>query len=368
MWKERARRVITKRAWVVFVVLPGVVIACAAIAVADEVTSKGITLHGKITAVSGSGITFEPDFGKGSLTIKWEDIEDLKTDGPFQILHAGGETDAPLQGFANGALLVGESSATATPIDIKTLHSGVPLGAGGLTFVDRMRSYWRYWDGSFDVGFNLQQATTNTTGLLIAFNTVRTNDPTKLTLAASYRYATQKEQGQSSTTIQDQALGLIRGDYNFTPRVYGFASGDAMYDAIQRLSIRGVPKAGLGYVVYEEKLDEDRRNFLNVEAGPSWVYEKYFGGSNRNYFAVAFGVLAGYYLPFGSHFDFRFDYLPAVDNWTTEYLLRAAAALTLPVINPISAKLTLLDEYSTPPAPGAKRNSLVLTFGLSLVW
>jgi len=275
----------------------------------------------------------------------------------------GEESDAPLQGFSNGQLLVG-----ATTVDVATIYSGVPIGAAGLSCKDRIRAAWRYWNGNFDLGLNFQQSTTDTTGFLLGFQTVRTHDPTKFTLAASYRYGTQKKQGEAESRTQDELLGLVREDYSFTPRVYGFASGDAMYDGIQRLSIRGVPKVGIGYVFWQEKLDEERRNFLQGEVGPSWVYERYFGGSHRDYYAIAFGALAGYYLPYGAHFDWRLDYLPAVDNFTKDYLLRTEAGLTAPLIDPISAKFVVRDEYDSLPSPGAKRNSLFLTLGLSLVW
>jgi hypothetical protein len=349
--------------------LIAVIVGHAVTAVGDEVTSKGTVLHGKITGISSAGITFEPEYGKGSLAIKWESIDTLKSDGPFQLFYGEEEeSDTPLQGYAAGQLLVGADAATATAVDVTTIRSGLPIGTAGLSFTDRMRSSWRYWDGNFDLGFNLQQATTDTTGLLIGFQTVRTKDPTKFTLGASYRYGTQKQQGEARTTIQDQLLGLVREDYSFTPRVYGFASGDATYDAIQHLSIRGVPKAGMGYVIWEQPLDAGKRNFLQAEVGPSWVYEKYFGGSHRDYFAIAFGGLAGYYLPYGAHFDWRVDYLPAVDDFTGTYLLRNEAALTVPVIDPISAKFSLLDEYNNRPAPDVKHNSLFLTFGLSVTW
>ena len=353
------RRLHAARAIVVAALL-----AYAAAAVADEVLSKGTVLHGKVTALSGAGITFAPEYGKGALAIKWENIENLKTDVPFQILYGDNqEADAPLQGFSAGKLAV-----DATTVDVATIHSGVPIGAAGLSFNDRMRSAWRYWHGNFDLGVNVQQSTTDTTGFLVGFGTLRTKDPTKFTLGASYRYGTEKKQGQPKSTTQDQLLGLIREDYSFTPRIYGFASGDAMYDGIQRLSIRGVPKAGVGYVFWQEQLDEDRRNFLQGEVGPSWVYEKYFGGTDRDYYAIAFGALAGYYLPYGAHFDWRLDYLPAVDNFTTDYLLRTEAALTAPLIALVSAKFLVRDEYNNQPAPGAKRNSLFLTLGLSVDW
>ena len=350
--------------WRVTLVVGLMAMGYATGAVADEVTSKGTVLRGKVTALAGAGITFEPEYGKGALAIKWENVEDLRSDGSFQVLYGDNEeSDGPLQGFRAGRLSVGGAA-----VDVATIHSGVPIGAAGLSCKDRMRSAWRYWNGNFDLGLNLQQSTTDTTGFSLGLGAVRTKDPTTFTLGANYRYGTQKKQGQPTSVIQDQLLGLVREDYSFTPRFYGYASGDATYDGIQHLSIRGVPKVGAGYVFWQEKLADDRRNFLQGEVGPSWVYERYFGGSDRDYFAIAFGALAGYYLPYRAHFDWRLDYLPAVDNYTKDYLLRTEAGLTAPIIGAINAKFVVRDEYDSQPAPGAKRNTLFLTLGLSLVW
>jgi hypothetical protein len=102
------------------------------------------------------------------------------------------------------------------------------------------------------------------------------------------------------------------------------------------------------------------------------VYERYFTSArpptDNDYFAVAFGALARYYLPYGAHADWRVDYLPAVNDFTGQYLLRNDFGLTLPLIDPISAKFSLLNEYNNQPAADAKRNSLYLAFGLSVGW
>ena len=341
----------------------------ATAAAGDEVTVNGTVLRGQITDLSGAGITFAPEYGKGSLAIKWESIEDLRSEAPFQIFYAEDqESDTPVQGFRDGKLLVGTSTATATAIDVATIYSGVPIGAEGLSFADRMRSRWRYWDGTFDLGLHLQQATTDTTGFLIALKTLRSKGRTRFGFGAAYRYGTEKRKDEARNRTQDQLLGQVRGEYDFTPRIYGFASGDATYDGIQQLSIRAVPKAGLGYVIWQEKLDETRRNFLQAEAGGAWVYEKYFGGDESDYFAIALGALAGYYLPYGVCFDWRLDYLPAVDDFTNDYLLRTEAGLSVPLMAMLSAKFSLLDEYNSKPAADTDRNSLFLTLGLSLAW
>ncbi len=351
-------------------------------ALADEVTSKDTVLRGKITGVTGTGITFEPEYGKGAITIKWENIQDLKSDVPFQILHGDNEeADQPLLGLASdGKLLVGATAATATAIDVTTIFVGIPIGPEGPSFEDRMRSAWRYWDGNFDLGFNLQRATTNTSGFTLGFKTSRTKAPTHFSIGADYRYSTEEKRGEPKTTIQDQFFGFVREQYDFYSPFYAFASGDATYDAIQRLSIRGVPKLGVGCIFWEEQLDETTRNFFQGEVGGGWVYEKYFSvpafppaphptrTPTNDYFAIAFGLLAGYYLPYGAHWDFKLDYLPAVDDFTGDYLLRGETSLTVPVISVVAAKFSLIDVYDSTPATDTAPNSLYLTVGFSLLW
>jgi len=75
-----------RRFWRAALVTALIAMGYASGAVADEVTSKGTVLRGKVSALSGAGITFSPEYGKGTLAIKWESIENIKTDAPFQVL------------------------------------------------------------------------------------------------------------------------------------------------------------------------------------------------------------------------------------------------------------------------------------------
>ena len=98
-------------------VVAALVALAATAAQADEVTSKGTVLKGKVTGFSSTGLTFEPEYGKGSLVIDWKDVEDVKTEGPFQVLYGDDlEADAPLQGFSDGKGLVGGAAETWTDV------------------------------------------------------------------------------------------------------------------------------------------------------------------------------------------------------------------------------------------------------------
>ncbi len=334
---------------------------------ADEVLSKGTALRGTVVGISAAGVQFTGEYGEGEIAIPWENIENLRTDGSMQILAGDAkEVDGPILGYSDGKLRVGAAEDTAAEVAVSEIVVGVPIGVDGLSWQDRSRSYWRYWDGSFDLGLNLAQATVDTFGFLSGIQALRTTDIHRLGLGASYRYGTQKKEGESKERLQDEWRGLIRGERDLSPVVYGFLSGEGQYDSIQRLSIRGIPKAGLGYVLWERELDAKRRDFLQAEAGGAWIYERFFGGDDNDYFGIAFAALAGYYLPRDARFDFRVDYLPAVDDWANDYLLRAEAGLGVPVMSAVSAKLALLNQYDNTPAEDTDRNSLFLTFGFSV--
>ncbi len=331
---------------------------------ADEVTSKGTTVRGKVKRLTSSGVALEPEYGEGVILMRWKDVEEVTTDGAIYVQYdENEEVIAPVRGKRGGAIRVGDKE-----IDVTTIYAGTPVGPDGPACRESLRGWWRYWHGNFDLGFNYQRSTIDTSGLTIGFDTTRSKAPTRLILGASYRYNAEKKQDQPSSTLQDEIKGLIRGEYDFTERLYSFASDDVKYDTIERLRIRSVPKAGAGYTIYRENLDEKRQNLLRAEAGGGWVYQKFFGGTEDNYFAAVFGVLAAYTLPYDSKFDLRFDYLPAIDDWANRYLLRHTASLTVPMFDLVSAKLSLVDDYNNKPAPDAARNSLYLTIGLSAGW
>lgn len=348
---------------------PVVAIVVATLAVApsvwaDEVTSKGTKVRGKVKRLTSSAVALEPEYGEGEILMKWKDVEGLTTDGAFYVQYGEDEEIvAPVRGKRGQAIRVGDEE-----LDPTTIHAGTPVGPDGPTWKQRLRGRWRHWHGNFDLGFNYQQSTIDTTGLVVGFYTTRSKAPTRLILAASYRYHSAKERNEQSERLEDAIWGLVRGEYDFSERLYGFASTDVKYDTIERLRIRSVPKAGAGYTIYREDGDEKRQSFLNVEGGGGWVHQRFVGGDEDNYFAVAFGVVAGYSLPYGSQFDWRFDYLPAIDDWTDQYLLRHTASLSVPMFDPISVKLSLVDDYNNKPAPNAASNSLYLTVGLSAGW
>ena len=328
---------------------------------ADEVTVKGTVLRGTIVSANDAKIELETEYGTGKISIAFEDIQDIKTDSRFIVLYGDkGEASGRIVGFKDGRLLVGTDPATATPVAVAGINRVHPAATYETSVLGPLRSEFAYWRGSFDLGFGLTQSTVDSSTFFTGFRADRIEKPTRLMLQAAYRYGTEKARGSDSTTVQDNIRGLVRGEYDLTRRLLAFGAADAEYDAIQDLSVRAVPKAGLGYKLYETKTD-----FFQVEGGGAYVYQRYFGGDTEDYFAIAFGAATGLTLPYGARFEARADYLPAIDDWMNTYLLRGEAALIVPMIRALSFKASVVNVYNNAPAADTDRNSLATLVGLT---
>jgi putative salt-induced outer membrane protein YdiY len=331
---------------------------------ADEITVKGTTLRGTIKSMSATELEMDTEYGKGTLTIKMKDVENIKSDARYYVLYGEeAQTSGRILGLSNGVLLVGEDAAVAEKVDVATVQSVYGAEKVETGMLGSLRSNLRYWTGSFDLGFGLTQSTVDTTTLATGFGAERRKSPTRFLLGVKYGYGTQDRDNEPKTTLADNLSGLLRGEYDLTEKVYAFGMGDAKYDAIQRLSLRGVPQAGPGYRFY--KTDDA---FLQAETGGAWVYQKYFGGEEDDFWAVRFGGEAGGKTWRDMAWSWTGEYLPAVDNWADNYLLRTEAALLFPMTDILNLKFALLDEYNNQPAPDATHNNLATTLGLSLVY
>lgn len=342
----------------------------AAIAAADEVTFKGSTLHGQVVAVTAAGVEFQPatsddpEFPASKVAIPYESITDLRTDDALHILSGDDrETVGRILGLEKGALFVGTDRATAERIPTSTIVSAMTAASYDGSLLSQARTRFRYWKASADLGFSLTRSKVDTTGFGLGLNADRKKAPSRVRFAAAYRQATQKETGDDTKRTQDDLTGLLRGDYDVAERLFAFASADTKYDGIQRLSVRAVPKLGLGYFLWKTK-----RTLVSAEAGGAYIYERYFGGDTNDFFSVAFGGELETALPYDAAFRWRVDYLPSVKQWADDYLVRNDASLVFPILDFLAFKASLIDDYDNTPAANAKRNSLATLLGLSVTF
>jgi hypothetical protein len=345
-------------------------------AFADEIVVKDVPMSGKVVGVNADGLEVETTYGKGNVLVKYADVTTLRTDAPFVVVTGDdGKVTGKLVGVRDGdKLLVGEDEASAQAIAVGTIFPSGTKEKWDASSLRRAKALLRYWTAHYDLAFGATDSTINSITLLTGFEVERRKDRTRLLTNASWRYGTKDdpddENGESTT--ENEILGGLRGEYDLTKLIYTFASGSAEYDEVEHLSIRAIPKAGFGvHILRLEESNGKPRHFWDVDIGGAWVYEDFFGDGQddpNSYFAVAFGTDIFLTLPLGMTLTSRGEYLPAIDDWQNDYLLRGKATLAYPMTEWISLTSSIIDTYDNTPAEDTDQNSLTLTAGLSLVF
>jgi len=344
----------------------GVALAATAAvaALAGEISVKGEDLEGKVVGITSSGVEFETVYGEGKIVIPYADIERLESQARFVVLYGeAGAVRGRLLRVSEEYVLIGDDPASAVQVATGDIFRSFGEQEYADSKYEALKARYRYWTGNFDFGFAATQATTDTGSVNFGLGIERKKDPTRVVLRSSWRFVTQKEAGESKNTIENDIRALLRGEYNLTDRFFAFASVTGEYDEIQSLSLRTVPKGGLGYRIWQGE-----KGFLSADLGFSYVYQRFFGGTTDDYPAVSFGSEVEYALPLNSKFTAIGEYLPSVEGPTDNYLLRGSAAWSLPLLNWLGFKTTIFDEYNNRPAEGTKRNRLTITAGLSLLF
>jgi hypothetical protein len=339
---------------------------------ADRVTVKGTVLEGTVQSVDAKSVVLETVYGKGELAIALEDVEAIETEADFHVFHGDDvHTVGRVVGATPEAIRVaGPGGETRIPLS-ETWAAAREPGPEAAP-LERLAVELPYWSGNFDLAFGATQATTETTALGTALGLRRERGPSRLRFEASYQRATTREAEDDESTADvdesdedvtaDELRGFLRQEYDLDTRWFAFGSLEAEHDGIESLSIRAIPKAGLGYVVHESETAR-----FAVDAGGAYVYERFFGGDRNDYPAVALGAESDVELPFaGATWRSRIDYTPSITDWMDDYLLRGETALLVPMTEGLSLKASVVDLYNSSPAEDSQSNTLSTLLGLSL--
>jgi hypothetical protein len=344
------------------------------LAAADRVTVKGAVLEGKVKSVSPKYVVMETIYGKGDLTIATEDVTAIETDAPFHVYKADdGKVVGPVVGVTPAALTVAaEGGATEVPFD---QVQASPREAGPeANWLSRRAVESPWYSGYADFSFASFTGATHTTALLTGFGIRRERGPDRTRFEASYRRGSTREDEDDPDTLDvdesddvitaNEVRGLLRQERDVNARWFVFGSVEAEHDGIEDLAYRLIPKVGTGYkIVNEEDL------YVAADVGFAFVYESFYGPEHNSYAALALGAEHRWKLPvLKAQWYSRADYLPSLTDPLDDYRIRAETGLLVPIIEQLSFKASLIDEYNAQPAEDAVHNSLTTLLGVSLLY
>jgi putative salt-induced outer membrane protein YdiY len=340
----------------------GVGLLVAAPALADRVTVKGTTLEGTVLSMTKTTVEMKTVYGDGTLKLKIEDVSRIESDGVFRLHHGDEYTEAKTLEVSGDTLNADGAAVEIAKLDaVQNTTRGKELG-----ILDRIALQYPYWRGNFDLAFNYTDSTENSLAIATGLALKREKAPTRFLLAVNYlRSTSEDDEGNDEGDVHANELrGMTRFEYDLSPRWFAFGSAEAEHDQVERLSVRAIPKVGMGYKLW----NDPAKGYFSVDGGPAWVYERFFGGDTNDYWSLAVGAETSVKLGYGWIWFARLDYLPSVEDWLDDFIVRGETSLVFPLTEHFALKTSLIDLYDSTPAEGSESNSLQTLVGVSVLF
>ena len=238
---------------------------------ADQITLKnGDHLTGTIVKSDGKTLVLHTDFA-GDVTLQFAAITQITSEKELHVTTSDKKTVVGPVTTSDGKIEVATKSGGAVEVPpanvvlirndaeqaayVKSLHPGLLRG----------------WNGGVNLGFSLARGNSETENLALAINAVHPTLNDKVTIYLS-SIDTQNQLATPST-VANLIQGGIRYDRNINPKMFGFAAGDFMSNALQDLDLRAVYTGGLGY----HAIKSDTTVFYLL-AGLNYTHETYSDG------------------------------------------------------------------------------------------
>ena len=283
----------------------------ASAAFADKVTlASGSSLTGATGVIRDGKVTFVSD-DLGEIQIPLDKIALLESDKDHVVAYLDGTEATKKVAVKDGALVEG----------------GKKLDMAKVKAVDPIVETWH---GSFNVSATATRGNTVGESATILADVSRRWEKDRFTAGTGYFF---NQSGDSKETKQKTVSRFelqAQEDHFWQPKFYTYVNGKYEFDRIMDLEYRGRVGAGLGYQWFEKRDFGFGEMSFNQELGLAQVFEKYEHSSDDDFTTLRYGHHFAWTVAAVDGLDFvhSFEYLPALDEWSDNYMVDADFGLT----------------------------------------
>jgi hypothetical protein len=331
--------------------------------------TDGERLTGHFVKSTGSSLTFKSD-ALGDITVDWSKVKELQSSAKVAVIPKGVRLRKPQDAanVAQGTLSVQDQQvhlAAETPRTIPVAETGSIIDQTGFqNALMHQPGFFEAWKGTVTLGASVVNATQDSesfngaVGLVRAIPTETWLEPrnrTILNLNAAYGEVTQPSTPTIKTAIFQ---GDAERDEYFSPRLYVFGQGAFDHNFSQGLDLQQTYSGGMGITLIERANET-----LDLKASVSYIRQQFNGAPNDELVGSIFA----------ESFNRKFkrlifdEHLILTPTWNDTNAASAAlnALLTMPLYKRLNASTGFIDSYLNNPAPGFRKNSVQITFGLT---
>ena len=295
----------------------------------------------------------------GPVTLKWADIETIRTDQPLNVVLPGDQTVKAKIETQEGRIRVEAPGApqTVAPTDIVALRNDAEQRIYERLMHPGPLDLWTI-TGSLNLAGTEGNAEASTLTTPLVFSRVSNTSRTKAYFNSIRAEATVL--GVKARTAQ-----AIRGGWSFdrflTKKLFLNTFNDYEYDRFQSLDLRIALGGGLGYMLWKGE-----RGSFALLGGASWNREKFgpLAGEpfTRNSAEAYWGDDFNYKLNTRVSLVQSFRMFNNVSN-TGEYRMNFDVGVTTLILKWLTWNIALSDRYLSNPLPGRKNNDLLYSTG-----
>ena len=331
---------------------------------ADQILLKdGDRVTGSIVKKDGATVTIQSK-NFGLVTLKWDDIETIRTDQPLNVVLPGDRTVRANIETRDGQIAVAAPGVrqTVTPADVVALRNDA-----------EQKAYERYLNpGLFDLwtitgSLNLAGAKGNaaTSTITTPVNFVRASRTSRTTA-----YFNSIRSKATVAGVSGQTARAVRGGWgysrNLTKKFLVNTFNDYEYDRFQALDLRVVLGGGVGYQVWTAE-----RGRLALLAGAAWNRETFAPDMSpsftRNSTEAYWGNDFTYKVAARTDLVQSFRMFNNLSN-TGEFRVNFDISANTKLTKWLTWTIALRDRYLTNPLPGRLNNDFLYTTGLGFTF
>jgi putative salt-induced outer membrane protein YdiY len=334
-----------KRIVVLFTVI--LVLLTSGQARADEVWLKnGDRLTGKVLSLESSTLVFKTTYA-GDISIKWEEVANLKTDEPIKVVLGDETTALGAVTPGDGGKVMVKAEQVAEPItldlaNVKTINPRPPL---------RM-------DLRINFGLNISDGNTNNENIYGDGEFLARTDKNRYTVGALYKRA--EEENEKTA---DRSLGYMKYDHFFMKKWYGYANATFEKDEFKDLDL----KTSLGIGAGHQFIESERTN-LSFEVGPSYVNEDYIVAEDNSYAAGRWGLRFDHYiLPKSLQYFLNHTGLQGFED-SDDLTLYTLTGFRVPFYKAFNLTAQFNWDYDKSPSPGKEKDDYTYILSVGYHW
>ena len=302
-------------------------VLCAQASFADDLTlNNGDKLTGKVVSLVGGKLIFKSSLA-GSVTVDSKDIKSLTTD-EAQTLYLN-----------DGNPVTEKLGDKHTLADIQAINPPSPPPIK--------------WHGAGALGLGTVQGNINSNNFSLLASASRDAGDTLLAFDGGWLISQQAKKTTDDTIFENGEY-----DFNRNRKLFGFFNESLRRDRIQRLNLRTILGAGLGYLWVKNPTT----TFV-TKVGLSWKNDQYSGSRNHSNFAGQLGYNFDTHLGKSIHFFHDFTYLPSFSGGGDYYFI-TQAGLEQSLSNSVSLDLRYILDYTARPAAGSVHSTAKLLLGI----